>query len=237
MQKLTLADIKDTRAYERERAEFRSRIIAMKKRRRIHLGELLTVTFENTDSMRFQIQEMARVERMVSDEQIEHEIATYNQLIPEPGELSGTLFIEIDDKPMLYEWLPKLVGIQRALSFRVGDAGEAPADPLDHLDLLHDELGNAVAPVHLVPRRRVGVHEHDLDLAPIERVDETGCVEAGDAVTQREPGPGQHEAGVARRDRHRDASRHECAATPGLDDDVLARVQVVTGVVRVLRLG
>jgi hypothetical protein len=144
VQKLTLADIQDTRAYERERAEFRSRIMAMKKRRRIHLGELLTITFENTDSMRFQIQEMARVERMVSDEQIEHEVETYNQLIPEPGELSGTLFIEIDDKARLYEWLPKLVGIQRAVSFRVGDAGEAPADPLDEERLTREEATSTV---------------------------------------------------------------------------------------------
>lgn len=144
MQKLTLADIKDTRAYERERAEFRSRIIAMKKRSRIHLGEPLTITFENTDTMRLQIQEMARVERMVSDEQIEHEAETYNQLIPDAGELSGTLFIEIDDKPKLYEWLPKLVGIQRAVSFRLGDAGEAPAAPLDEERLTREEATSTV---------------------------------------------------------------------------------------------
>lgn len=142
--KLTLADIKDTRAYEREREEFRTRIIAMKKRRRIHLGELLTITFENTDTMRFQIQEMARVERMVTDEQIEHEIATYNQLIPEPGELSGTLFIEIDDKSQLYEWLPKLVDIQRAVSFRLGDAGEVACVPEDEERLTREEVTTTV---------------------------------------------------------------------------------------------
>lgn len=91
MQKLRVADIKDVREYEREREEFRARIIEMKKRRRIHLGELLTITFEHTETMRFQVQEMARAERMVSDEQIAHEVETYNQLIPDDGELSGTL--------------------------------------------------------------------------------------------------------------------------------------------------
>ncbi|MGH9050142.1 MAG: DUF3501 family protein [Acidimicrobiia bacterium] len=144
MQKLSLADIKDTRAYEREREEFRSRIIVMKKRRRVHLGDLLTLTFENTDTMRFQIQEMARVERMVTDEQIEHEVETYNQLIPDPGELSGTLFIEIDDKPKLYAWLPKLVGIQRAVSLRVGDAGAVAAEPLDEERLTREEATTTV---------------------------------------------------------------------------------------------
>jgi hypothetical protein len=144
MRKLTLADIKDVREYEREREEFRSRIIATKKRRRIHLGELLTITFENTDTMRFQIQEMARVERMVSDEQIAQEVATYNDLIPDPGELSGTLFIEIDDKEKLYEWLPKLVGIQRALSFRFDTAPDVAGIPQDEERLTREEVTSTV---------------------------------------------------------------------------------------------
>jgi hypothetical protein len=93
MRKLTVDDIVDHRAYERERPEFRAHIIDLKRRRRIALGELVTIVFENTDTMRFQVQEMARAERMLSDEAIAHEVATYNELIPEPGELSGTLFI------------------------------------------------------------------------------------------------------------------------------------------------
>src|SRR5262249_45701156 len=98
--------IQDLREYEREREEFRRRIIEMKKRRRVQLGDLLTITFESTDTMRFQVQEMARIERMLTDEQIRQEVETYNQLIPEASELSGTLFLEIDDKQRLYEWLP-----------------------------------------------------------------------------------------------------------------------------------
>jgi hypothetical protein len=190
MQKLTLADIKDTRAYERERAEFRSRIIAMKKRRRINPGELLTVTFENTDTMRFQIQEMARVERMATDEQIEHEIETYNQLIPDPGELSGTLFIEIDDKPKLHEWLPKLVGIQRAVSFRVGDAGEARAEPLDEERLTREEATSTVhylkfplSPEQVKAFERGPVHlvvDHPNYQAHVELTDEQREELAGD---------------------------------------------------------
>ena len=93
MQKLTTADIKDMREYERERDAFRAEIIATKKKRRIALGDLMTIVFENTATMRFQIQEMARAERILKDEQIAHEVETYNELIPDPGELSGTLFI------------------------------------------------------------------------------------------------------------------------------------------------
>ena len=121
MQKLTSADIKDMREYERERDAFRAEIIAMKKRRRIPLGELMTIIFENTATMRFQIQEMARAERMLRDEQIAHEVETYNQLIPDDGQLSGTLFIEIQDNAALREWLPKLVGIQDHVAVAVGD--------------------------------------------------------------------------------------------------------------------
>ena len=78
----------------------------------------MTIVFENTDTMRFQIQEMARAERMLRDEQIAHEVETYNELIPEPGELSATLFIEITDADALREWLPKLPGIQRHVAHR-----------------------------------------------------------------------------------------------------------------------
>jgi hypothetical protein len=144
MDKLTLDDIKDQRAYERERAEFRARIIAMKKRRRIQLGPLLTITFENTDTMRFQVQEMARVERMLTDEQIQHEVDTYNELIPGPGQLSATLFIEIDDKERLYEWLPKLVGIQRAVSFWLPDGSVVRGEPLDEEYLVREETTTTV---------------------------------------------------------------------------------------------
>ena len=121
MRKLTQADIKDLREYERERDAFRAEIIAMKKRRRIALGDIISIVFENAATMRFQIQEMARAERMLRDEQIAHEIETYNQLIPETGELSATVFIEIDDNDALRYWLPKLVGIEKHLCILVGD--------------------------------------------------------------------------------------------------------------------
>ncbi len=144
MQKLTLEDIKDLREYERERDEFRRHIVAMKKRRRVQLGDLLTITFENTDTMRFQIQEMARIERMLTDDQIRGEVDTYNQLIPDANELSGTLFVEIDDKERLYEWLPKLVGIQRAVSIWLQDGSSVASIPEDEERLTRDETTTTV---------------------------------------------------------------------------------------------
>jgi hypothetical protein len=144
MRKLTVDDIVDLRAYERERADFRARIIEIKKRRRIPLGELMTIVFENSDTMRFQVQEMARAERMLRDEQIEHEVATYNELIPEPGELSGTLFIEITDSDALREWLPKLVGIQRAVAIEVAGERVAASEVDEERLTREDELTSTV---------------------------------------------------------------------------------------------
>ncbi len=144
MRKLTYEDIKDLREYERERDEFRRRIVEMKKRRRVQLGDLLTITFENTDTMRFQVQEMARIERMLTDEQIRNELDTYNQLIPGPNELSGTLFVEIDNKERLYEWLPKLVGIQRAVSIWLHDGSSVPSSPEDEERLTREETTTTV---------------------------------------------------------------------------------------------
>jgi hypothetical protein len=155
MRKLTVDDIADLRAYERERAEFRARIIAMKKQRRLGLGDLLTITFENTDTMRFQVQEMARAEKMLTDEAVAHEVDTYNELIPGPGELSATLFVELTSEESLREWLPKLIGIQRALRFEVGDGAGAtawtvPAIPEDEERLTRDDI---TATVHYLKFR------------------------------------------------------------------------------------
>ncbi len=111
--KLSLDDIADLRAYERERDAFRAHVIQLKKQRRVHVGPVVTFVFENRDTIRFQIQEMARVEKIISDEGIEAELRAYNPLIPEPGHLSTTMFIELTSEEQLRDWLPKLVGIER----------------------------------------------------------------------------------------------------------------------------
>jgi len=150
--KLTLADIADLRAYERERIAFREQIIALKKRRRVHVGPVVTVVFENRDTIRFQIQEMARVEKLITDEAIQGELDTYNTLIPERGQLRATLFVELTDDAQMREWLPKLVGIERSVALRVGEGDDARllrAEPeAAHADqLTRDEI---TASVHYV---------------------------------------------------------------------------------------
>lgn len=127
--KLTLDDIADMRAYEREREDFRHQIIELKKLRRISVGPLVTLVFENRQTIRFQIQEMARVEKLVTDEAIQGELDVYNPLIPEPGSLQATLLLDLTTKELLLEWLPKLVGIERAVQIRIGDGDDAEVIP------------------------------------------------------------------------------------------------------------
>ena len=122
--KLTLDDIVDVRAYERERATFRDRVIALKQRRRLAVGTIISVTFENRDTMRHQIQEMARVEKLVTDEAIQEELDIYNPMVPEPGQLCATVFIELTDDEQMLHWLPRLVGIERSFLFRLSDGTE-----------------------------------------------------------------------------------------------------------------
>jgi len=126
---LTLDDISDLRAYERERDDYRRKVIEIKRRRRVAVGPIVSLVFENRETMRSQVQEMARAERMVSDDQIQKELDVYNALIPEPGELSATLFIELTGEEALRDWLPRLVGIEHAVLLELSGGDTVRAVP------------------------------------------------------------------------------------------------------------
>ncbi len=118
---LGVDDILDLRAYERVRDDYRRRVIELKRRRRVALGPIVTVVFECLDTVRFQVQEMARAEHIVTDEGVQQELDVYNRLLPGDGELSATLFIELTTERDLRHWLPRLVGVERELAFELGD--------------------------------------------------------------------------------------------------------------------
>jgi hypothetical protein len=124
--KLGLEDIADQRAYERDRPELQQRVFDAKRLRRVAVGPIMSLVFENLLTVRYQIQEMARVEKLTTDAQILDELRVYNPLIPDPGELSATLFLELTDEPALREWLPKLVGVERTLLIGLRAPGGAP---------------------------------------------------------------------------------------------------------------
>ena len=121
MKKVVLDDILGFSAYEKVREEFRREIIEKKKLRRVSVGQNISLVFENRDTVIFQIQEMLRAERITDLDKIREEIAVYNELIPNPGELSATLFIEIEDQTHLREELLQFLGIDEAVLFKVGE--------------------------------------------------------------------------------------------------------------------
>ena len=131
---LTLDDVLDLRAYERARDDYRRQVMARKRNRRVALGPIMTLVFECFDTVRFQVQEMARVEKIIRDEAIQAELDVYNRLLPAPGELSATVFIELTTEEELRRWLPALVGIERHLALAVSPGGGAevlmvPSEP------------------------------------------------------------------------------------------------------------
>jgi hypothetical protein len=101
-------EVLDYQTYEDTRAAVRAEVLAVKAPRRVHIGEHLTLLFENHDTVRYQIQEMLRAERIVRESAVRHEIQTYNELLGGPGELGCTLLIEIEDPAVrdsrLVEW-------------------------------------------------------------------------------------------------------------------------------------
>ena len=97
MKPVSRADLVDHQTYEDTRDAFRDQAMAAKGARRVHAGPYLTLLFENTLTIRYQIQEMMRTERIVRERDIQHELETYNAVLGEPGELGCTLLIEIDD--------------------------------------------------------------------------------------------------------------------------------------------
>ena len=111
MKLLETSEILNLVEYEKVRDARRRRIVELKKARRIAVGRYLTFVFENRDTVWFQIQEMVRAERIVDDAKIAEEVEVYNALLPQPGELSATLMIEIEDAAQIKRVLDKLLGI------------------------------------------------------------------------------------------------------------------------------
>jgi sulfur transfer complex TusBCD TusB component (DsrH family) len=144
--KLTLGDIADIRAYERVRDAFRAEMIELRRRRRVAVGTVVAVAFENRDTIRFQIQEMARVEKIATDEGVQQELDAYNPLIPEVGQLRATLFIELTSDVAMREWLPKLVGIERSVLLRLpnGDEVRGAVEALHAAQLTREHVTAAV---------------------------------------------------------------------------------------------
>jgi hypothetical protein len=129
MKGLVLDDILELDRYEPVRAEYRARVLEHKRDRRVAVGDKVTMLFEDRETVRYQIQEMARVERIREPDKIQHEIDAYGELIPEPGELSATLFIEISELTQVKPELDRLVGIDECVFIAIGEGDEEERVP------------------------------------------------------------------------------------------------------------
>jgi hypothetical protein len=107
------------------RPSYRAAVIDYKRSRRLAVGENITLLFEDRETLRFQIQEMVWVEGIALPEKIQHEIDTYNELMPADRELSATLFIEITESSEIRAELDRLIGVDEHVSLIVGEGQEA----------------------------------------------------------------------------------------------------------------
>jgi hypothetical protein len=116
--------------YEQVRERFRARVIAEKKLRRVGVGPVASAVFENRDTVLLQIQEMLRTERITRPGAVDHEIATYNELVPGGDELSCTLMIEIPDKAERDAFLSAAAGLEKHV-WLVAGSHRVPARSID----------------------------------------------------------------------------------------------------------
>jgi len=133
MPKLTRADLYSLEKYAEIRADFRARVIAHKKNRRVPLGEHAALYFEDALTMQYQVQEMLRIERIFEAKGIQEELDVYNPLIPDGCNWKATFMLEYGDEAERRAALARLVGVEHAIWMRVEGFGKV--SPLANEDL------------------------------------------------------------------------------------------------------
>lgn len=134
MKKITLGDILPRNPYEVSRSQHRRRIISIKEKRRLAVGEKVSFLFEDRDTVWFQIQEILRLREAADSQAVQAVIDEYNPLIPEENQLSATMFIELTQYSQVREELAKLMGIDREVYLELGDDFKVRAHGEDHAE-------------------------------------------------------------------------------------------------------
>ena len=127
MPRVTRDSLLTLEAYAKERPSFRARALAHKRERTVHLGEHLTLLFEDELTVRYQIQEMLRIEKTFEEAGIQDELDVYNPLIPDGSNLKATMLIEYEDADQRQQALARLKGIEDRVWLRVGEIPAAYA--------------------------------------------------------------------------------------------------------------
>jgi uncharacterized protein DUF3501 len=155
-------------AYARERSAFRAKIIEHKRRRKVELGSNITLQFEDELTIRYQVQEMLRAERVFEQAGIQEELDAYNPLIPDGRNLKATMMLEFPDPEERRQWLGKLIGVEDRVWAQVGgfDKVWAIAD-----EDLERETEQKTSSVHFL--------RFELDAPMIEALKRAGDLEIG----------------------------------------------------------
>ena len=130
--------------YARERASFRAKVLEHKKRRKVHLGEHVSLDFEDELTIRYQVQEMLRIERIFEEAGIQHELDAYNPLIPDGGNWKATMLIEYPDAEERRRMLAQLKGIERRVWVQVEDCERVFAIADEDLERENEEKTSSV---------------------------------------------------------------------------------------------
>ena len=147
MDKLIRSNLMTLEQYADERENFRARVIAHKNNRRVAIGPNVTLYFEDSLTMQYQIQEMLRLERIFEADKIQEELDAYNPLIPDGSNLKATMMIEFPDVEERRTELQRLVGIETALWLMVGDLSRVTPIANEDLDR---ETADKTSAVHFV---------------------------------------------------------------------------------------
>jgi len=162
---ISRSDIKGPALYATIRDDFRRRIIELKQPRRVIVGDRVSLVFENRHTLVAQVEEMCRAENLVRDEQIEAEIAVYNELMPTASSLSATLFVELPPDADPYAALNELVGLDEHVVLHVGahairaafEPGRSTADRISAVQYVRFPLTDAARAALATPGTPVAV--------------------------------------------------------------------------------
>jgi len=112
MPEITRDSLLSLETYAKQRPDFRAKVMAHKKARKVHLGEHVTLIFEDELTVRYQIQEMLRIERTFEEKGIQDELDAYNPLVPDGSNFKATMLVEFPDADERRVWLAKLIGVE-----------------------------------------------------------------------------------------------------------------------------
>jgi hypothetical protein len=144
MKKLTPDDLLSLESYHKERSRLRAEVLAHKRHRQAPIGPNLTLYFEDRVTMRYQVQEMLRAERIFESEAIAEELAAYNPLIPDGTNLKATMMLEYADVAERRPALERLKGVENSVYLEVGNLGRVFAHADEDLERSDDTKTSAV---------------------------------------------------------------------------------------------